>query len=279
MKKSSHAELIATYVIVTILVLMVILPLLWIFMMSFKKPIDIIRWPPSFIFEPTLENYKAVFSSGATHLLIGQTLTNSIIVTVVSTVIAVSLATVSGYSLSRLKPKGTSILSFIILAFRMIPPITLVVPLYIIFNRINLYDTKVGLILPFIAINIPFATWLMSGFFRDIPRSIEEAALIDGCTYFAAFWKVILPIAFPGIAATSIFSFILSWNNLTLPLTLTMSKASTLPMVASQVRTDEGILWGQMGVISVIMIIPVVAFTIFATKYIIKGIAGGAVKE
>ena len=279
MKKSSRLGLIATYIVATILVLMVILPLLWIFMMSFKEPIDIIKWPPSFVFKLSLENYKAVFSSSSSHFGIVLLLINSIITTVTSTVIAVSLATVSAYSLSRLKPKGTRILSFIILTSRMIPPITLIVPLYIIYTRINLFDTRIGLILVFIALNIPFATWLMKGFFQDIPKSIEEAAMIDGCTPFQSFWKIILPIAVPGVAATSIFSFILSWNSLIIPLILTTIKAPTLPILASQVRTDEGILWGQMGVMSVFMIIPVIIFTIFATEYLIKGLLSGAVKQ
>lgn len=278
MKNSSRLVLIATYIVITILVLIVILPLLWIFMMSFKSPMDIINWPPSFIFKPTLRNYKAVFSSSSTHLAVTHVLFNSIIVTVVSMIIAVSLSAVSAYSLSRLKPKGTTSLNFIILIFRMIPPITLVVPLYIMYNHLNLFDTRIGLILPFIALNIPLATWLLEGFFQDIPKNIEEAAMVDGCTHFEAFWRVILPIAAPGIAATSIFSFILSWNNLTLPLPLTMTKSPTLTVLASQVRTDEGILWGQMGVISVIMIIPVILFTVLATKYLIKGISGGAIK-
>jgi len=278
MKKSSCLVLILTYAVVIILILIVILPMLWIFMMSFKSPMDIISWPPSFIFKPTLGNYKAVFSPSSTHLAIAHVLLNSIVVTVISVVVAISLSVISAYSLSRLKPKGTAILNFIILAFRMIPPITLVVPLYIIYNHLNLFDTRIGLILPFIALNIPLATWILEGFFQDIPKNIEEAALIDGCTPFEAFWRVMLPIVVPGIAATSIFSFILSWNNLTLPLPLTMIKAPTLTVLASQVRTDEGILWGQLGVISVIMIIPVILLTIFATKYLIKGIASGAVK-
>ena len=205
MAKSSRLGLIATYIVATILVLIVILPLLWIFMMSFQNPIDIIKWPPSFIFKISLENYKAAFSSSSSHLSIVPILINSIIITVTSTVIAVSLATVSAYSLSRLKPKGTGILSFIILIFRMIPPITLVVPLYMIYVRTNLFDTRIGLILAFIALNIPLAIWLMKGFFQDIPKSLEEAAMIDGCTPFQAFWLIILPIVAPGVAATSIF--------------------------------------------------------------------------
>jgi len=278
MKKSSRLVLIATYAVVTILVLIVILPMLWIFMMSFKSTMDIISWPPSFIFKPTLVNYKAVFSPSSNHLPVAHVLLNSIVVTVTSMVVAIILSVLSAYSLSMLKPKGTVSLNFIILTFRMIPPIALVVPLYIIYNHLNLFDTRIGLILPFIALNIPLATWILEGFFQDIPKNIEEAALIDGCTPFEAFWRVMLPVAAPGIAATSIFSFTLSWNNLTLPLPLTMFKAPTLTVLASQVRTDEGILWGQLGAISVIMIIPVILLTIFATKYLIKGIGGGAVK-
>ena len=278
MKKSSRFGAIVTYTVAILLVLIVGLPLSWAFMMSFKQPKDIITWPPKFIFTPTLQNYKEVLFGTTYNFSFVKVLLNSIIVTVISIVVAITLASIAAYSISRLKPKGSTLLNFIILGVRMIPPITLVVPLYIIYSNLELLDTRIGLILPFTALNIPLAIWILEGFFLDIPKHIEEAAMIDGCAPFEAFWKVILPLAAPGVAATSIFSFILSWNDLTLPLALTMTKAPTLPVLASQVRTEEGILWGQLGAISIIMILPIIFFTIFASKYLIKGIASGAMK-
>lgn len=276
--RSSHLTLIATYVVAVILVLSVILPLLWTLMMSFRQPVDIITWPPSIFSRPTLENYRAVFASAAYHLSFSKVFINSIIITATSVTAALALASISAYALSRLRPKGTSTINSVILGVRMIPPIALAVPFYIIYNRIGLLDTRIGLILPFTALNIPLATWMLEGFFQDLPKNLEEAAIIDGCTIIGAFWRIILPLTLPGIAATSIFSFVLSWNNLTLPLPLTLTKAPTLSVLASQVRTEEGILWGQLGVITVVMVVPVILFTIFAAKYLVKGLTGGAVK-
>ena len=262
------------------LILWVVLPLIWMAMLSLKTEADIVAWPPKFIFKPTLENYVAIFSGQKTsHLSFVNVFKNSLIVTAITMLFSLSLSTLAAYSLGRLKPRGTRGLNYLILGLRMIPPIAIVVPLYIIWNRLGLYDTVAGLIIPFIALDIPLSTWLLEGFFESIPRNLEDAAEIDGCSRFEAFRRIILPLAAPGIAATSIFSFSLSWNNLTLPLPLTMSNAATMPVLASQVRTDEGVLWGQLGAYSMLMIIPMVIFTIFSVKYLVNGIASGAVKE
>ncbi|QQO10687.1 carbohydrate ABC transporter permease [Breznakiella homolactica] len=263
-----------------VLVSIIVLPLLWMISLSFKNQSDILAWPPKFIFRPTMENYQAIFGSKSTqHLPFLRVLTNSLIVTACSLTVSLTLSALAAYSLGRLKPKGKTGINYLILGLRMIPPIAIVVPLFIIWNRIGLYDTRLGLIIPFIALDIPLSTWLLQGFFESIPGNLEDAAVIDGCTRFQAFYKIILPLAAPGIAATSIFSFSLSWNNLTLPLPLTLTKAATMPVLASQVRTDEGILWGQLGAYSTLMIVPMVLFTIFAANYLIGGISSGAVKE
>jgi len=268
------------FVVSLILISIVLLPLLWMFLMSIKTEGDIMAWPPKFFFKPTAENYYNIFFNPAnSRLSFTHVLKNSVIITLITLVFSLGLSTLAAYSIGRLKPVGYRGLNYMILGLRMIPPIAIVVPLFIIWNTIGLYDTIWGLIIPYVAINIPLATWLLEGFFEAIPRNLEDAAAIDGCTGFQAFRIIILPLAAPGIAATSIFSFSLSWNNLTLPLPLTMSKAATLPVLASQVRTDEGLLWGQLGAYSILMIIPMIIFTIFSSKYLIGGISSGAVKE
>lgn len=268
------------FIISLVLILWVILPLLWMALLSIKGPYDVIAWPPKFFFKPTLENFRAVFdSSNSQHLPFVRVFINSLIVTFFSLSISLALSSLAAYALGRLKPRGTQAINYLILGIRLVPPIAIVVPLYVIWNYIGLYDTHLGLIIPFVAMDIPLSTWLLEGFFFSIPRNLEDAAMIDGCTRFQAFRKVILPLAAPGIAATSIFAFSLSWNNLTLPLPLTMTKAATMPILASQVRTDEGILWGQLGAYTMLMIIPMILFTIFSEKYLVKGIASGAVKD
>lgn len=277
-RKAANASfnLIVSFILVSV----VVLPLLWVFLLSLKSQADILAWPPKFIFSPTFENYKNIFTSRSTqHLPFMRVFSNSVIITGITMIVSLSLSALAAYSLGRLNPKGKMKLNYLVLGLRMIPPIAIVVPLYIMWNKFGLYDTRIGLIIPFIALDIPLSTWLLQGFFEGIPRNLEDAAVIDGCTRFEAFYKIILPLAAPGIAATSIFSFSLSWNNLTLPLPLTLTKAATMPVLASQVRTDEGVLWGQLGAYSTLMIVPMIVFTIFASKYLISGLSSGAVKE
>lgn len=278
MRKNKVLTELVTYGVAVVLVAIVLGPILWTALASFKSPAAIFEWPPRLIFRPTLSNYREILTPGYHHLPFLRVFANSVIVTLSSVIIAIALASMSAYAISRLQPPGSKLLNFFILGIRLVPPIALVVPLYMIWTTIGLYDTRLGLIIPFTALNIPLATWILEGFFLDIPRNLEDSAVIDGCSHFQAFLFIILPITAPGIAATSIFSFVLAWNNLTLPLPLTMRFAPTLPVLASQARTDEAILWGRMGAISVVMMVPVLLFAIFATQYLVKGIGGGAVK-
>ncbi len=255
----------------------VLLPILYIAQLSFRSMEDVSK--NSLFFKPTLENYAQIFSGTVNYLPFTAVLKNSVLVTLISVSAALMLACLAAYSLSRLRVKHRMGINYVILGMRMIPPIAIVVPLYMIWAKLGLYDTLTGLILPFIALDIPLSTWLLQGFFKEIPENLEEAAAIDGCTRFQAFYRVILPLTAPGIAATSIFSFSLSWNNLTLPMALTMTDAATMPVLSAQVKTDDGVLWGQLGAYAVLMIVPMVIFTACVSRFLVKGMASGAVKE
>ncbi len=272
-----HLRVIAYAAISILLCVIVLLPILWIMQLSLKSPEDITR--NTFFFIPTLDNFRSIFSGEINFLPFLKVLKNSVLVTAISVSISLLISCLAAYSLARLQVRGKMAINYIILGMRMIPPIAIVVPLYMIWSRIGLYDSLTGLILPYIALDIPLSTWLLQGFFKGIPQNLEEAAEIDGCTRFQAFRKVILPLAAPGIAATSIFSFSLSWNNLTIPMALTMTDAATMPVLAAQVKTDDGILWGQLGAYAVLMIVPMIIFTVCVSKYLVKGMASGAVKE
>lgn len=275
MKKRWNA---VVYLLVSLLLCAVVLaPLLYIFSFSIKSSSDILRGTT--LFKPTLENFKAIFSDSNGYMSFTKCLKNSIITTLISVSIALVVSCFSAYALSRLRVKGKTTINYLILGMRMIPPIAIVVPLYIIWQKLSLYDTLSGLILPFIALNIPLSTWLLQGFFKGLPQNLEEAAEIDGCTRFQSFYKIILPLAAPGIAATSIFSFSLSWNDLTVPMALTMTKSATLPVLAAQVKTDDGIMWGQLGAYAVLMMVPMIIFTACVSRNLVKGMASGAVKE
>ncbi|MDQ7904794.1 carbohydrate ABC transporter permease [Phytohabitans sp. ZYX-F-186] len=264
------------YAVAAALVFVALFPIAWLFLVSFMPENLILRADPTFVFEPTLDHYRAIFQS--TRSSVTDNLVNSIVVTVVSTVGAVALSVLAAYGLARLRPRGHAQLSLVILATRMLPPVALVVPLYVIANRADLFDTRTALIVPYIALNIPLATWMLQGFFMDLPRELEEAALVDGCNRWSAFWRVILPLAGPGIAAASIFSFILSWNDMVIALPLTLSDAVTLPPFASQVREEEGVAWGQLGAVTVLIMTPVIIFTLAVQRWIISGLTAGAAK-
>ena len=255
----------------------VLLPILYIAQVSFRAAADATK--NTLFFQPTLENYAQIFTGQVNYLPFTAVLKNSVIVTLVSVSAALALSCLAAYSLARLRVRHRMGINYLILGMRMIPPIAIVVPLYMLWSRLGLYDKLTGLILPFIALDIPLSTWLLQGFFKGIPENLEEAAAIDGCTRFQAFRRVILPLTAPGIAATSIFSFSLSWNNLTIPMALTMTDAATLPVLSAQVKTDDGILWGQLGAYAVLMIVPMVIFTACVSRFLVKGMASGAVKE
>lgn len=255
----------------------VLLPILYIAQLSFRSTDDATK--NTLFFQPTLENYVQIFTGQVNYLPFTAVLKNSVIVTLLSVSAALALSCLAAYSLARLRVRHRMGINYLILGMRMIPPIAIVVPLYMLWSRLGLYDSLTGLILQFIALDIPLSTWLLQGFFKGIPENLEEAAAIDGCTRFQAFRRVILPLTAPGIAATSIFSFSLSWNNLTIPMALTMTDAATLPVLSAQVKTDDGVLWGQLGAYAVLMIVPMVIFTACVSRFLVKGMASGAVKE
>ena len=255
----------------------VLLPILYIAQLSFRSTDDATK--NTLFFQPTLENYVQIFTGQVNYLPFTAVLKNSVIVTLLSVSAALALSCLAAYSLARLRVRHRMGINYLILGMRMIPPIAIVVPLYMLWSRLGLYDSLTGLILPFIALDIPLSTWLLQGFFKGIPENLEEAAAIDGCTRFQAFRRVILPLTAPGIAATSIFSFSLSWNNLTISMALTMTDAATLPVLSAQVKTDDGVLWGQLGAYAVLMIVPMVIFTACVSRFLVKGMASGAVKE
>lgn len=265
------------YLLVAIIIGIFVFPLLWAVLLSFKSPMEIISLSPTLLKEPTLVNYQKLFQSSDIPFV--KYFLNSVIISISSTVLSVALAAFAGYSLSRIMPVGSSTITVGILAARMLPPIVIILPLYLIYTKLGLMDTLIGLIIPYTALNIPLATWLLRSFFLGLPNELEEAAAIDGCNRFEAFLKVILPLAAPGLATTAIFSFELAWNDYLLALPLTNINAVPLTVVASMVRTEEGVAWGKLGAVITIMIIPVFLITLFSQRYLVSGLVSGSVKE
>ena len=264
------------YVALVALLLVAVFPILWLVLTSLMPSNLIMRSTPTLVFTPTFEHFAAIFGTGRG--AITTYLVNSVIVTLVSTVCAVALAIFAAYGIARVRPRGHEKLSLLILTSRMLPPVGLVVPMYLIARNTGLLDTHLALILPYIAINIPLATWMLQGFFMDLPKELEEAAMIDGCGRVMAFVRVVLPLAGPGIAAVSVFCFVLAWNDMVLALPLTLRDAVTLPPFMSQVRQEEGVAWGQLGATTVVVMAPVILFTLAVQRWIVSGLTAGAAK-
>jgi multiple sugar transport system permease protein len=241
---------------------------------SFKLRTDAFSIPPKWLFVPTLKNY--------THVLFSQNFftyfVNSLIVALVSTVFSVMLGALAAYALARFRFMGKGIVVMSTLVLRMVAPVVLVIPIFILWNKIGLVNSRMGLIVTYIALNLPFNIWVLRTFIAEVPVELEEAALIDGCGEGTIFFKIILPLIAPGLAVASIFTFRIAWNEFILSLVLTNRFTRTLPVAVSLYLTDHGIEWGQITAIATIIAIPAFIFTFTAAKSLIMGLTAGAVK-
>lgn len=270
---------IAQYLLMLVILLIFSFPLIWIMLTGFKTRGQAFAIPPVWFFKPTLQNFIEVFTGEtARGVTFSDVYLNSVVVAVISTIIPVALATLAAYSFARFNFPGKGILAIFVIGTRMLPPIAIVIPLYLMMVRADLIDTRLALIIAYSGLNVPFAIWMLRSFFLQIPRELEESAMIDGCTRLGALWRVILPLAAPGMAATGLFSFILAWNDLPFALVLTTSKAVTLPVAASRFRVDEGILWGNVGAAATLVLLPIMVGTLFLQRHIVRGLTFGSVK-
>ena len=255
---------------------MVVGPFLWIAMNSFKYQIDI--YQGTWIFEPTLSSYRDVLFSRRSQFT--DNLWNSVVVASVSTAIALVLGTLCAYSLHRFRwAKWVSggILAWLLL-FHMIPVITLVGPWYLIFRHFGLYDTLTGLVLTHVTINLPMTIWLMMAFFAEVPREMEEAAQVDGCTRIQAFTLVVLPVVVPGLIAAGVLSFVFSWNEFAIALNLTSRVTATVPVGVAKFAQDFEIQHSQMAAASVVATIPAILIMFFGQRFVVRGLTLGSVK-
>lgn len=252
----------------------ILFPIYWAVSTSFKLPKDVFASPP--IYWPssgTLANYREVIARYLT-----PAIPNSAVVSLSSTALALLVGSAGGYALSRFPSKRRGSLAMWILSTRMMPPIATAIPLFLMLNAVNLLDTRLGLILAYVAFNLPFVVWVTKGFFDEIPVEVEESALLDGCTPLGVFWRLAIPMALPGIVAAGILGLIFSWNEFLFALVLTRSSATTLPVVMSSLESTDGIYWGHIGALSTIAIVPVLILAAFIQRYLVRGMTMGAVK-
>ena len=255
-------------------------PGLWIVLNSFRPTVEIMAkpavWWPTF----TLDHYRSMFGgAGEGGVPVFQYFRNSLIISVTSTVIAILIGMAGGYAFARYRFNWKNSYFVGIMLFRAVPGVALSLPLFIVFARVGIIDTHFGLILVYVAMNVPFTIWLTDGFFRQIPKEPREAAEIDGCTPWQAFWHVEFPVARPGIASAAIFAFLTSWNEFALASQLTRSVGSkTMPVGLLDFTAEFTINWGGMCALAVLMIAPALVLTFIVQKHLIAGLTFGGVK-
>ena len=241
---------------------------------SIKTEVDALSFPPKWIFDPTLKNYVDILNTSP---LIGYAV-NSLIVASLNTLLCLIVGSMAAYGLARFKFRGADNIAFWILSIRMMPPVAAIIPIYILMKSLRLLDTPWCLVITYLTFNLPFVVWMMKGFFEEIPREIEESALIDGCSDFSVFFRIALPLVAPGLAATAILVFIFSWNEFLFALILTGTKAVTLPVGIIGYMKETGINWGYMTAGGTLALIPVIVFMILVQKHLVKGLTLGALK-
>ncbi|WP_293862806.1 carbohydrate ABC transporter permease [uncultured Alsobacter sp.] len=263
-------------VFLAVALVVIVAPFLWILMNSFKYQIAI--YQGSWVFEPTLSNYTDVLFSRRSRF--SDNLWNSVVVAVTSTTIVLVLGTLAAYSLNRFPwaPWVSRGLMAWLVVFHMVPVLTLVGPWYLIFRHFGLYDTLTGLVLTHVTLNLPMAIWLMLAFVREVPREMEEAAEIDGCSRIQTFGYVVLPVIVPGLIATGVLSFIFSWNEFAVALNLTSRATATVPVGVAKFAQEYEIQHAQMAAASILATIPAILIMFFGQKFVVRGLTLGSVK-
>lgn len=252
-------------------VIIFIFPFFWVVFMSLKDPMDAQSIPPKFIFRPTFDNFREVLSAGE----FMRGFVNSVIVTFFALTANLIVSLPASYIIARQKQKW---LSFGILFTQMAPWIVFLLPWYIIFKKLGLYDTYIGLVLVNLTFLIPFTIWLMLGFFEDVPVEVEEAAWLDGCSNTGTFFRIVLPLVKGGVITISTLAFMGVWNVFIFPLVLAGYKTKTLPVLVYSFMVDNTLDFGPMSAASVLITLPVILFVLLNQKYFQRGIALGGRK-
>lgn len=268
------------FLAVFIVMAIICIPGLWIVLNSFRPTVEIMAKPPIWTPTFTLDHYRAMFGgAGEGGVPVFSYFRNSLIISVTSTAIAILIGMAGGYAFARYKFKFKNSYFIGLMLFRAVPGVALSLPLFIVMARVGIIDTHFGLIITYVAMNVPFTIWLTDGFFRQIPGELHEAAEIDGCTRWQAFWRVEFPVARSGVASAAIFAFLTSWNEFALASQLTRSTGSkTMPVGLLDFTAEFTINWGGMCALAVLMILPALILTFLVQKHLIAGLTFGGVK-
>jgi multiple sugar transport system permease protein len=261
------------YLVACLLVVIFVFPVYWLFIISFKTPDEIFAFPP--VWYPKsiqFSNYFVLFKDGD-----AETVLNSLILATTSTIFAMILGTIAAYSLVRFKTGGENLAVWII-SQRMMPPVAIVFPVFLLYVFFGWVDTFFGLILLYTAFNLPYVIWMMRGYIEDIPLELEESALVDGCSRWAVLWKVVMPMARSGLFATAVFTFVFAWNEFLFALVLTRTEVTTYTVQVTHYFGGQSNFWAKIAAMSVLGTIPVFFAVATMQRYLVRGISMGAVK-
>ena len=258
----------------SLLAVLCIGPIAVMVLTSFKTQAQTFNTGLSFFFVPTLENYRDVIFDAS----FGRYLVNSLVVGLVATLITLLVGCMAAYGLARFSFAGRRALAYTTLMLRTVPLAVIAVPVFMIWSEWRLTNSLAGLILLYVAVNLPFTIWLLYGFVLQVPVELEEAAAIDGCRPWKVFHRIVLPLIRPGLAAAAIFTFRIAWNEFILALVLTDRSTRTLPVAASLYVTDIGVEWGKLMALATLIALPPLVFTFLAARQVISGLTAGAVK-
>lgn len=246
-------------------------PFAWMLQASFKTQVEITRVPPAWWFRPTLDNYVAVFR--------GQNFVrfmwNSFVIAAASTLASLALGLPAAYSIARHRQQA---LALTILAARIVPGITFLIPWFILFSQMHLVDTYWCMVLSHMVVGMPFIIWVMVAYFEELPEELEESARVDGCTRQGAFWHIILPLSAPGVLTSAILAFIFSWNNFLFATVLAGDRVRTLPVAVFNFLTYATVDWGGLMAAAVVITFPVLVIGLVAQRYVIAGLTAGGLK-
>ena len=264
------------YLVIALVLIVIAFPVYWLLVTSVKQGGEVATYPPVYIPSTlTFENYAAVLQGDNAKFFF-----NSVIIATSSTFLTTLMGAMAAYALAK-----TYLAFWIrravmlwILVTRIFPPITTAIPYYVMIKSLGLADTHLAVIITYVAYGLPFVIWLMLGFFQDLPADIERAAIVDGCSMWQRFQRVVLPLTLPGLAVTAIFAFIYAWNEFLYASILTSFNAKTLPVMISTFMSDQYLRWGEMSAMGSMMIIPVLIFSAATQKYLVRGLTFGAVK-
>ena len=259
-------------ILISIIALIYFFPILWLILTSFKYEVDVVN--PSLIFNPTLDHYILIFKGKIFHFFI-----NSILITGGSTLIAMIFGVPASYALvmAKFKKNGDN-LFFWFISTILLPPVCVVIPIFVIYNNLNILDSYSSLIFTYSAMNIPIVVWMMRSFFKDIPTELIDASKIDGASEFVAFFKIVLPLSRHGLSATMLLLIIFIWNEFFFALHLTYTRAATLPIHITTYMTQEGLFWAKMSAISTLAILPPMLLGWINQKQLVRGLTMGAIK-